>query len=443
MPLPPGPRTPAAIGLLLWMRSPARNFEQMFAEYGDLYTVQNPIVGTEVVISHPEHIKTVLTGSPEVFLGGAANRLMEPVVGARSVLLLAGRAHPRERKLLLPPFHGERLAAYAAAVRDAAERVIAAWPRGKKFSLLPSMQRITLDVILEAVFGVREGADMDRVRAVLAAILERAQSPLGMLWMHPALQRDLGPLTGWAALKRSIEAADDVIYGLIARARAGGARGTDILSMLLGAVDEEGNPMTDAELRDELITLLFAGHETTAPALCWGIEEIVRRPEVHARIVAEAREAGASAEAPYLDATIKEVLRLRPLAPLLVRKLAAPITLGGYDLPAGILLAPCIYLAHRHPDYWDEPAAFRPERFLGKKPDPYAWLPFGGGARRCIGMALALYEMRIILGLLLTRVPIRLPDAPAKIALRSFLFAPSRGPRVGGEPAGAAVPASA
>jgi cytochrome P450 len=198
--------------------------------------------------------------------------------------------------------------------------------------------------------------------------------------------------------------------------------------MLLGAVDEAGQPMTDRELRDELLTLLFAGHETTATALCWAVDEIVRRPAIHDRIVAEA--AAGTSPPVFLDATIKEVLRLRPLAVLLTRTLARPHTLGGYDLPAGTHVTPCVYLAQRHPAFWAAPAEFRPERFIDQKPSPYAWLPFGGGGRRCIGMALALYEMRLVLQTLLPQVPLRLPDPPAKVRLRSFLFSPARGPRV-------------
>jgi cytochrome P450 len=403
--------------------------DRLFAKYGDMFTVNNPLYGREVVVSHPDLIKAVLTGSTDTFHGGDVNSALAPILGDSSILLLDGRAHHRERKLLMPPFHGERMASYGDVMRKATVDVIDAWPRGQRFSFLPSMQRITLDVILETVFGARDGRNIEALRRVLLALLERLQSPLGMLWLFPVFQRDLGPLTGWASLQRTLKAADDVIYAMIADARADGARpGNDILSMLLAAVDEEGNAMTDRELRDELITLLFAGHETTATALCWAIEEILRRPAVHERILAEVAAGGR--DLPYLDATIKEILRLRPLAPLLVRKVAAPVTLGGHELPTGTVVVPCPYLAQRHPAYWDAPDELRPERFLGTRPDPYAWLPFGGGDRRCIGMAFALYEMRVVLSTLLPRVQLRLPDPPSKVTLRTFLFAPSGGPQV-------------
>jgi cytochrome P450 len=420
---------------MMW---PTETFDDGFREYGDLYSVKNPLYGTEVIVSHPDLIKQIFTGDPDVLHGGESNRVLGPIVGMRSVLLLDGKEHHRERKLLMPPFHGERLAVYADVIRDVTERVIASWPIGRRFSLLPSMQRLTFDVILETVFGVHEGKEVEALRELLASFVDRVQSPLGMLWLLPAFQRDLGPLTGWASLLRTIRAVDEALYGIIARARAtsadaAGIRRSDVLSLLLAAVDEQGQPMSDQDLRDELVTMLLAGHETTATALCWAVEEIVRRPAVLQRILQEvsaAPDGALRAPLPYLDATIKEVLRLRPLAPLLARRLTAPMTLRTYEIPAGTYVMPCVYLAQRHPDYWDAPGEFRPERFLDKKPDPYAWFPFGGGARRCIGMAFALYEMRVVLATLLSRARLRLLDPPAKITLRSFLFAPSGGPPV-------------
>jgi cytochrome P450 len=279
-------------------------------------------------------------------------------------------------------------------------------------------------------FKEREG---QHLRDRLLALVEKAQSPTGMLWLLPAFQRDLGPLTGWAKLKRLIAAADESLYGIIADARAAaanasGSKRTDILSLLLSAVDEEGQPMSDQELRDELITLLLAGHETTATALAWAIEMIVRRPEVQSRIQEEI--AANPGEMPYLDATIKEVLRMRPLTPLVARRVAAPVMLRDYEIPAGTYVVIAVPNVHNHPDFWEDPVEFRPERFLGKKPDPYAWLPFGGGARRCIGMAFALFEMRIVLATMLSRLKLRLPKEPAKVVLRSFLFAPEGGTKV-------------
>jgi cytochrome P450 len=425
------------------MANPIASFQKSFRAYGDLYTMNIPAYGKEVVVAHPDLVKQIFTGDPEVYHAGEANRMVGPVVGDRSVLLLDGREHHRQRKLLVPPFHGERLAVYAGAIREATGRAIDGYPVGETFSILPSMQRITFDVILETVFGVREGEAVDTLRARLVAVLDKTMSPLGMLWLMPAFQRDLGPLTGWASLKRAIAAADESIYGIIAEARAAAGRGpgrTDVLSMLMAAVDEEGKPMTDQELRDELVTLLLAGHETTATALAWAVEEIVRRPEVLEKILAEIRAAppaggagvppAVTAPLPYLDAAIKEVLRVRPLSTLVSRIVAAPIKLREYDIPAGTYVVVSAYTLHHNPAVWDAPHEFRPERFLDRKPDPYAWLPFGGGARRCIGMAFALLEMRVVLATLLPRVRLRLPNRPAKVTLRAFLFAPEGGTKV-------------
>jgi cytochrome P450 len=434
MALPPGPSTPGSLALLKWMLRPVETFEADFKKYGDLYTIKSPLFGKEVVVSHPELIKQILAGDPSVYLGGEANKLIGVVVGDRSVLLLDGREHHRQRKLLMPHFHGERLDLYAHVIARITRQFASAFPVGEPFPLLPSLQRITFDVILETVFGVNAGEEMDALRKSLLALLEKAQSPSGMVWLLPAMQKDLGPLTGWAAIKRAIAAADETIYALIARARARGSQKDDVLSLLLSARDDEGQAMSDVELRDELMTLLLAGHETTATTLAWCVDEIVRRPEVVGRISGELDAAARGHASPYLDATIKEVLRLHPIGPLIVRRTAAPVMLREYEIPSGTYLVACAYNAQRHADYWDAPGDFRPERFFERKPDPYAWIPFGGGARRCIGMAFALFEAKVVLGTLLGETTVRLPRPPAKVSLRSFMFAPAGGPEIMVEP---------
>ena len=446
MALPPGPWTPGIFNLLGWMADPTASFERAFREHGDLYTAKIPIYGTEVVVSHPDLVKQIFTGDPDVYNAGEANRTVAHVVGDRSVLVLDGREHRRERKLLMPPFHGERLGIYTDVMRGLTDDLIDALPLGSEVALLPHLQRLTFDVILHTVFGVSEGAAIAVLRDRLTELMDRGQSPQGMLYMMPAMQKDLGPLTGWAAFKRALAAADAAIYAVIAEARAAAAKATgpqrsDVLSLLLAAVDEEGQPMSDQELRDELITILIAGHETTATALAWAVDAIGRRPEVLGRILEEVRAApeGAAHRAPlpYLDATIKEVLRQRPLASMVVRKTAGPVTLREHEIPVGTYLVVCVYNVQRHPDFWEAPDELRPERFLDRKIDPYAWLPFGGGARRCIGVAFALMEMRVVLATLFARVRLRLPDPPAKVGLRGFIFAPKGGGRVVVEERGA------
>ncbi len=417
------------------MAWPTQTFAQGFRDYGDIYTVGNPLYGKEILISSPELIRQVLTAEPDTYYAGEPNQPLSPLVGNRSVLLLDGPGHRRERKLLAPPFHGERLNVYADVMRDATLRAIERFPRGRRFSILPHMQRLTFEVILDNVLGVRDKETIDHLHNTVGDVVERAQSPLGMLWLLPAFQKDLGPLTGWAALKRGIEASDQALFDVIAKAReanqsnAGPAR-TDVLSLLLSARDEDGNPMTDQELRDELVTLLLAGHETSATALAWMIDVICRRPELLARIQEELKSTPHPGPWPYLDATIKEVLRLYPVGTLIVRRAKRDVVLGGYDIPAESTIVLSIYTAQRHPKAWEDPEALKPERFLNKKPDPYAWMPFGGGDRRCVGMAFALLELRVVLATMLSRVRFELPDPPAKVKLRSFLFAPARGTRV-------------
>jgi cytochrome P450 len=428
--MPPGPSLPGPLALMTWMRRPVETFDKHFRAYGDVYSVNNPLYGREVILCHPDPIKDVLAGDPDLFLGGEANATLSVVVGNGSILLLDGKEHHRQRKLLMPPFHGERLAVYARGIHRIASRVIRDLPFGKPFSILPTFQRITFDVILETVFGASEGEEMETLRSRLMALVEKAQSPLGMLWLLPAMRVNLGPLTGWAAIQRSIAAADEAIYGLVARARAERGRGHDVLSLLLSARDEDGQGMTDAELRDELMTLLLAGHETTATTLAWAVEEIARRPETLGAVRGELEAAAEGRPALELDATVNEVLRLHPIASLIARRTTAPWKVRDYDIPKGTYVLPCPHSVQRHPDFWEAPDEFHPERFLGKKIHPYAFIPFGGGSRRCIGMAFAMFEAKVILGTLFGEVDLRLPGPPAKVALRSFLFAPSGGPRV-------------
>jgi cytochrome P450 family 110 len=439
--LPPGSTLPAAVQTLSWMLRPIESFEEAFHRFGDIYTLKNSIFGTEVIISRPEAIKEVFTGDPAIYQAGAAAAALGLVLGDRSVLLLDGEEHLRQRRLMLPSFHGERMQLYAETMRDITEQVMDHWPRGEPFAFHPSMQRIALEVILRTVFGLDEGAHLDELRNRLTAFLDRIQSPFGLLSMLPALQRDLGPFTPWASFLRDRARVDALIHDQIARRRADpSASGrTDVLAMLLTAVDEEGKRMTSAELRDELMTILSAGHETTATALCWSVQEILSRPAVLERLLEELHSVIPGTRLmpehlprlAFLDAVIKETLRLRPPIPFVGRKLKVGVTLCGYEIPAGTLVVPCIYLTHRLPEIYPEPAEFRPERFLDKRPDPYTWLPFGGGTHRCLGMAFALYEMKVILATVLLRAKLRLARrAPAQVSLRSFVIAPKGGTQV-------------
>ena len=434
MALPPGPRLPAYAQTLAYLARPIDFLVQCHRRYGDCFTIDTLLFGVEVCVVHPDAIRQIFTGDPDLLRAGEANAPLEPLLGARSVLLLDGPEHLRHRRLLMPPFHGERMLAYARTMRAITEEAVARFPVGRPFALHPHMQRITLDIILRTVLGVEEGPHLVALREALASLLDRTASATGSVGLAPLFRKSFYGLTPWDGFLRERRRADALVYQQIARRRAAAARGDDrrddILGMLLSARDEEGRPMTDAELRDELTTLLVAGHETTATMLCWTLDLILADARVHGRVRAEVED-GDGASHDYLDATVKEALRLRPVVPAVGRKLKAPMEIGGVPLPAGVFVVPSLYLTHRLPAYYPDPEAFKPERFLGKKPDPYAWLPFGGGARRCLGMAFALFELSQVLVAILARARLRKAHpAPAPVRLRGFTFVPGRGAEV-------------
>jgi cytochrome P450 len=441
MPLPPGPRSPAVFQTFALMRSGQRWIERVAARHGDLFTLRTWIFGTQVWTSDPELIKQIFTGDPDVLHAGKANNAGKVFTGEKSVLTLDGAPHRRARRLLTPPFHGERMHAYAEAMRTITERVASAWRAGEPFPLLPSLQRITLEVIIANVFGLPDGPRRDLFADRLSALMDAAVSPAAIFFFVPALQKDLGPLTPWRRLKAQLDEYEALVYEEIAarRAQPAAERSDDILSLLLEARDEEGQGMPDQEIRDQLATLLAAGHETTASSLAWAFERILGHPEVHERIVAEIDAAVAEgktaaadlAQLPYLDATIKEVLRQRPSVPMVGRRLERPMVLRGYEIPAGAMVTLSIHLTHRRPDLYPDPEVFRPERFLGTKPDPYSYFPFGGGPRRCLGAAFALQEMKIVVGTVLQRGGLRLAKpGPLRPSPRSLFQAPEGGTEV-------------
>jgi cytochrome P450 len=442
--LPPGPSSPALVQTLLFLASPATRVSDLWKRYGDVFTAKNSAMGTLVLIGDPEIVKQIFTGDTDVLHAGEANKTLEIVIGDRSVLLLDGAEHLRHRRLLMPAFHGSRMQAYAETMRAIAEASIDTWREGETFQLHPSMHKMTLEIILRTVFGLALGDRHDRLSKALSTMFNRLLSPTGMLMMIPTFQVNLGPLTAWAAFKRDKALVDELLYAEIAERRAEAARASaprrdDVLSMLLEAKDEKGEGLSDQELRDELITVLAAGHETTATALCWAFERILNHPEVEARLRAElagvaphrAITADDLPKLEYLDATIKEVLRTRPVIPTVARMLKAPFKIREWEIPAGVMVAPAIDIIHRREDIYPEPHAFKPERFLGKKTDPYTYFPFGGGTRRCLGMAFAQYEMKIVLATVLRRARLALPK-PGSLAveLRTIVLAPKGGTRV-------------
>jgi cytochrome P450 family 135 len=396
--LPPGPRMPRALQTAIWSRQAQWFLEQSRARFGPVFSLKIAYEGDWVMVSDPELVKQVFTGDPRVFHAGEGNQILRPILGDNSVLVLDEKKHIGQRKLLLPPFHGERMQAYGEKMTEIAAREIESWPTGVPYKLRPRMQAITLEIILETVFGVHGGERMSPLRDALRDFLDLTTDPKVLL---PVLAIGPDRINRIPAFRRRVERVDGLIAAEIAERRRAEdlSEREDVLSMLLLARHEDGSPMSDAEIRDELLTLLVAGHETTATALSWAMERLTRHPEKLERLRAEV-EAG---EEEYLTATIQETLRLRPVIVLVVRKLTEPVELGGYKLPAGAGVTPCIHLIHRDPEIYPEPERFLPERFLDNPPGTYTWIPFGGGIRRCLGAAFAQFEMAVVLRELVRR----------------------------------------
>jgi cytochrome P450 len=388
--------------------------------YGDVVTFCSLFDPQFVMVFSPELLKQVFRAPPDRLRAGEANELLGPIVGDRSVLLLDGHEHMRQRKLLLPPFHGERMRAYEQVMVEATDRVIDSWRAREQVTLLPAMQSLTLEVIERAVFGVVDGRRREeltrRVRALLDPVNSRAQVLLLVL---------TGGRRGAAAgddFVRARRELDELLFEEIGRRRDAPdlTEREDVLSMLLCARDEDGNPMTDAELRDELLTLVVAGHETTATALAWAFELLLRNPGVATETDAE------------LDAVVKETLRIRPVISGVGRVIREqPFALGGYTLPVGMEVNPSIAGLHRRADHYPEPDGFRPGRYLDDDaPDTYTWVPFGGGTRRCLGASFATFEMRTVIRRMLERVEMEPAGPPERGVRRSIVYVPGNGVRV-------------
>jgi cytochrome P450 len=425
--LPPGSRMPATLQALRYASDPLNFLVKLQRRYGDVFTVRFPSFGRLVYVTTPELVKQIFTGPPAQMHAGEANAtVLEPALGPNSVLTLDDGPHMRQRKLLLPPFHGERIAAYGELMREVTLREMESWPVGEPFSLRPHTQRITLAVIMRAVFGVHDEERLTR----FAGLIERFSRRVSAVIAFPFLRHNLGPLSPWAKFLRARAALDEFVYEEIELRRAeveAGADHDDVLSLLLAARHEDGSPMSDEELRDELVTVLGAGHETTATGLAWAMERLLRNPPVLARL----RDSIAAGEDDYLEATVRETLRTRPVIVDVARKLTAPFAIGGYELPAGTYVLPAIAAIHYREDLFPEAERFMPERFLDGKADNYAWIPFGGGVRRCIGASFAEFEMRVILQTILERAELSAPDPePEKAKVRNITLAPGRGARV-------------
>jgi cytochrome P450 len=423
--LPPGPRQPVIMQTLGWWTRPIAFFERCRARYGKRFTIRLLSTPPFVMLSDPDEVKQLFTAPPEVLHPGEGARILEPVVGKNSVILLDERDHMEQRKLMLPAFHGEKMERLSGLVKDVAEREVAQWEHGEPIALHPRLQKLTLEVMLRAVFGLDPGRRLDALRQRLTDILAFGARPLSSL---PFLQRDLGPWSPWAPFVRLREEADALLFELIGERRREVADRDDVLAMLLEARHEDGSPMSDAELRDELMTLLVAGHETTASELAWAFERLSRSPAALERLVGEIDRGDGDG---YLTATIQETLRRRPVLPNAApRFVKQEVDIGEWTYPPGVCVVANAYLIHHDPEIYPDPYDFRPERFLDEPPGTYTWIPFGGGRRRCLGASFAMLEMKLVLHAVLSQNEISVGGGTFELSRRrSITLSPGQGAR--------------
>jgi cytochrome P450 len=426
--LPPGPRDPfmaLQVARLLLQRD--AYLGDLRRRYGDVFSLRVPGIGNVVVVSEPELIRQVLTGDPTVLEAGEGNEPLAVVLGSRSLLLLDGAEHLSQRKLMLPPFHGANLERYRGLMGQLADEALDAWPVRRPFAMLPRMQALTLEIIMRVVFDIQDRERLAELRPLLRRVLALVTS-------HQAIPRYVfrraGGMRTWRAFHRAVAAADEVLLAEIARRRADPEleQRSDIVAMLLRARDEDGRGMGDVALRDQLMTLLMAGHETTATALAWTFERLLRHPDALARLTAEARDGEDDA---FAGAVVTEALRARPPIPFIARRLTAPFELGGYVIPPRTRIVPMILTVHHRRDLYPKPGTFQPERFLDARPDTYGWLPFGGGIRRCVGASFAMLEMKVVLHTVLRRGRFEAVSPRSERGmLHAIFFRPTRGGRV-------------
>ena len=433
-----GPKGAIFVQTVRGILNPLYYLDSNYQRYGDIFLGQSSIFPPQVFISNPQAIQEIFTADAKLFKSGTVNEITLPLVGSSSLLLLDGDRHLQQRKLLMPPFHGERMKAYGQIIRNTTEKVINNWTPGKSVIAQSTMQQISLEVILHAVFGLSEGERYQQIQQLMINMLSLFSNPLNATFLFiKSLQKDLGAWSPWGGFLRQRQRLDELLYQEIRdRKTLSQPLGEDILSLLISAGDEAGQPMSDVELRDELMTILFGGHETTATALAWALYWIHYIPEVRQKLLQELNSIDVEncdpaeiSKLPYLNAVCCETLRIYPvLFFTFPRLLQAPMQLMGYNIPKGMILAPCIYLVHHRPDIYPEPKRFKPERFLERQFSPYEYLPFGGGNRRCIGTAFAMFEMKLVLAKVLSRYSLELVEnRPVMPVRRGVTMAPAGG----------------
>jgi cytochrome P450 family 135 len=422
--LPQGSSIPRVVQTAWWAARPLSFMRYCQRHYGDVFTVRIHGFGNIVLLADPALIKEVFTGDRDVFAAGQANAAMSPVLGRHSLLVLDGKRHLRQRKLMLPPFHGEAIGRYRERIEQITAAEVATWPLGKPFKIRPRMQGVTFEVILRAVIGVRDPQRLERLRELLPKLLDFSVFDMWAVWLFPKLIDT--PIGRHHPSQRVRPEVDRLLYEEIAAHRTEPEGRDDILALLVSARGEDGEPLSDEELLDQIITLLLAGHETTTTGLAWAFERLVRHPAVLERLQRELKEG----EEDYLDAVVNETLRVRPVIDGVWRKLTAPAVVAGHRLPAGTLVFPAISLVQTSAGFPD-PDEFRPERFLDGSPAPYTFIPFGGGTRRCIGASFAMMEMKTVLRTVVEQIELRAAARrPEKPRVHHVTQVPSRGARV-------------
>jgi len=439
MKLPDGPRTPSLVQTIHLIAQPTKFLDDCARRYGDPFTVR--VLGFNsppvVFFSHPQAIQEIFAVPAKQFDFKKATHVFRPLMGDHSVVLQEGRSHQRQRQLLMPPFHGDRLQTYGELICEITEQAISQWRPGSTCSIHDYMPEITLQIILRVVFGLDPGPRYFKLKELLGTLLDDVTTPLySSLFFFPPLQRDLGPWSPWGHFCRRRQEIDTLIYAEIQERRRQNDSGRpDILSLLMAARDDAGQPMTDVELRDQLVSLLLLGYETTAAVLTWIFHLIHASPQVLQKLRAELNTLGEAAhpegitQLPYLTAVCQETLRIYPIGMVCVpRMVKQPVAVAGYEFDAGTILVPCIYLAHRRPQVYPQPECFRPERFEAQKYSPYEYLPFGGGSRGCIGMAFSMYEMKLVLGTILSHFELSpVSNRPVQPVRRGITLVPSGG----------------
>ena len=424
-PRPPRVPLPRLLQTARFLARPVPFFERWRHELGETFAARLLGPGEVVFVSDPQSIKRLFSADRVNTIAPGRNIVLRPLLGSQSLLLQEGEEHLKRRRLMLPPFHGERMRAYARAIEEVTEETVAGWAVGEPFAVHPSMQAITLEVIMRAVFGVTDPARRDAVRDALVAILAESASPAAF----GLTARGIRTLPRYRRFARRAALVDELLAAEIPERRADPelAAREDILSLLVAAEFDDGSGMSDGELRDQLLTLLLAGHETTATALAWTLDLLLHSPAALSRLEDELE----LDEADYLDAVCAESLRVRPVVPITGRLLREPAMLGGCHLDAGTVVFAAIYLAHTNPVTYPDPFVFRPERFLDEAPETYSWIPFGGGTRRCIGAAFAQMEMRVALRTILRSVRLEAAAArPQRMVRRNVTLTPADGARV-------------